>query len=122
MGMRQVHLDFSWTCHSSGDCTLHVSQLAPNPAILAPGRALLFVVVQGVPSNGTLLSIGDGTIGAQTVLPASTLPDSKDDRFNGGGEGLLKDGAVPANADPRMAALIIVSMILAAVALPMVLT
>ena len=39
MGQRYVQLDSTYTGNSDGSATLHVSQLPPNPAILAPGPA-----------------------------------------------------------------------------------
>ncbi|KAK7005867.1 glyoxal oxidase N-terminus-domain-containing protein [Favolaschia claudopus] len=51
MGARFVQLDSTYTAYGANNtATLHVSQMPPNPAILAPGPALIFVVVNGVPS------------------------------------------------------------------------
>lgn len=69
--------DNTFTASSDGSATLHVSQLPPNPAILVPGPALLFVVVNGVPSNGTWIMVGSGKLGAQTVTASQVLPASK---------------------------------------------
>ncbi|ORY24774.1 glyoxal oxidase precursor [Naematelia encephala] len=76
MGMRHVELESSFTSNSDGSAVLHVNQLPPNPAILAPGPALFFVVVNGVPSNASWITVGDGTIGDQTRYAVSTLPES----------------------------------------------
>jgi hypothetical protein len=42
----------------------------------APGPALFFVVVNGVPSNASWIMVGDGIIGEHTIRPASVLPVS----------------------------------------------
>lgn len=53
MGQRYVELQTSYLVDTeSGVTTLFVNQLPPNPAILAPGPAMLFLVVNGVPSEG----------------------------------------------------------------------
>lgn len=76
MGMRHVQLDSSYTTNDDGSATLHVAQLPPNPAILAPGPALFFVVVNGVPSNASWIMVGDGTVGTQTLNAKTVLPGS----------------------------------------------
>lgn len=73
-GMRYVQLNSTWTIDADGSGTLHSSQLPPNPSILAPGPALLFVVVNGVPSTGIDIMVGDGQIGNQTVYDVPDLP------------------------------------------------
>jgi hypothetical protein len=83
-GMRYVELETSYTITplddsgSNYNITLHVAQLYPNPAILAPGPALLFIVVDGVPSVGQMIMVGSGKIGknSQTVAPRTELPAS----------------------------------------------
>jgi hypothetical protein len=52
---------------------LEVNQLPPNPAIIAPGPAYIFVVVNGVPSLGLQVMLGSGQLGQQTVLTPGTL-------------------------------------------------
>jgi len=77
MGQRFVQLNSTYTGNStSGTAVLHVSQLPPNPAILVPGPAMLFVVVNGVPSIGSPVMVGSGQLGQQQVLAATDLPDS----------------------------------------------
>lgn len=44
MGQRMVVLNSTYTGFGDNSAVLHVSQVPPNPAILAPGPALLFVV------------------------------------------------------------------------------
>jgi hypothetical protein len=77
MGQRLVVLESSYTGHSSNNtATLHVSQLPPNPAILAPGPALLFVVVNGTPSVGIFVMVGSGQLGTQQTLTVAPLPSA----------------------------------------------
>lgn len=45
--------------------TLHVAQAPSNPNLFAPGPALAFVVVNGVPSQGKFVTVGSGHIGEQ---------------------------------------------------------
>ncbi|KZP04113.1 copper radical oxidase [Athelia psychrophila] len=74
MGMHYVELDSSYTGNADGLGTLHVAQLPPNAAILAPGPALLFVIVDGVPSLDEMIIVGGGKIRRQPTLSAVTLP------------------------------------------------
>jgi len=53
---------------------LHVSQLPPNPAVLAPGPAFIYVVVKGVPSIGAMVMIGNGQLGTQPTANSPSLP------------------------------------------------
>ncbi|KAH8119307.1 glyoxal oxidase [Phellopilus nigrolimitatus] len=76
MGQRFVQLNSTYTGNNDGSATLHVSQMPPNPAILAPGPALLFVVVNGVPSVGVQVMIGSGQIETQKTAAAVNLPPS----------------------------------------------
>lgn len=77
MGQRLVQLTSTYTGSTSDNHgILHVQQLPPNPAILAPGPALLFVVVNSVPSVGVQVMIGSGQIGNQLTLPVGNLPAS----------------------------------------------
>ncbi|KZT61288.1 copper radical oxidase [Calocera cornea HHB12733] len=76
MGQRYVELASSYTGNADGSGVLHCAQLPPNPAILAPGPALIFVVVGGVPSVGQMVMVGSGQLGVQPTSEASTLPQS----------------------------------------------
>lgn len=76
MGQRYVQLESTYTGFQNNTGTLHVSQLPPNPAILAPGPALVFVVVKGVPSVGMQVMVGSGKLGDQERLPIGDLPES----------------------------------------------
>lgn len=85
MGQRYLQLDSTYTGYESNTtAVLHVSQLPPNPAILAPGPALLFVVVAGVPSVGVQVMIGSGQLGTQPTsaigpIPSPTMVPSSSD-------------------------------------------
>jgi len=46
----------------------------PNPNLFQPGPALLFVVMSGIPSNGTYVLIGSGNIEPQPTAGPSVLP------------------------------------------------
>ncbi|KAL4078560.1 glyoxal oxidase [Scleroderma yunnanense] len=76
MGMRSVQLENAYTGNSNGTGSLQVSQLPPNPAIMAPGPALLFVVINGVPSVGVQVMVGSGQLGQQPTSPNQPLPKS----------------------------------------------
>ncbi|KAG9013502.1 hypothetical protein FRB90_005995 [Tulasnella sp. 427] len=92
MGQRMVQLNSTYTGNEDGTATLHVQQLPPNPAVLAPGPAMMFVVVNGVPSVAQWVMVGSGQIGTQTVnpvtdLPASFIPASQSSGSNGNNSG-----------------------------------
>ncbi|KAF8624940.1 hypothetical protein AX17_006966 [Amanita inopinata Kibby_2008] len=77
MGQRYVELESTYTGYHNDTAILHVSQVPPNPALLAPGPALLFVVVNGVPSVGKQVMVGSGQLGFQEIEARSELPASK---------------------------------------------
>lgn len=78
MGQRYLQLSSAYTGYSENNTAiLHVSQLPPNPAIFPPGPALLFVVVNGVPSVGVQVMVGNGKLGEQPINDATSLPDSQ---------------------------------------------
>ncbi|KAF9232358.1 hypothetical protein BU15DRAFT_55095, partial [Melanogaster broomeanus] len=74
MGQRHLQLNNTYTVNDDGSYVLHVAQVPPNPNILTPGPALVFVVVNGIPSNGTMAIIGSGQVGTQPTSAASALP------------------------------------------------
>ncbi|KAJ7667906.1 glyoxal oxidase [Mycena polygramma] len=76
MGQRYMQLNNTYTVNKDGSIVLHVSQMHPNPNLFQPGPALLFVVIDGIPSNGTHVLIGSGNIEAQPTADASVLPQS----------------------------------------------
>ncbi|TFK27224.1 copper radical oxidase [Coprinopsis marcescibilis] len=96
MGQRFLQLDSTYTAYAANrSATVHVNQLPPNPAVFVPGPALLFVVVNGVPSVGRMVMVGNGQIGTQPVydvpvLKASTMvrvPAGSGDSAGGNGRG-----------------------------------
>lgn len=74
MGQRFLQLNNTFTVLQNGTILLHTSQLPPNPNLLTPGPVLLFVVVAGIPSNGTMVIVGNGKIGAQPTHAVQELP------------------------------------------------
>ncbi|GAA5839666.1 hypothetical protein JCM9279_005134 [Rhodotorula babjevae] len=76
MGARALELQHSYSLGDDGAVTLHVAQLPPNPALFVAGPAVLFVVVDGVPSIGHDLMVGNGQLGTQPTSPVVALPAS----------------------------------------------
>jgi hypothetical protein len=87
MGQRYLELATNYSVDSSGEITLHVSQVPPNANLLQPGPVLLFVVVNGVPSNGTMVTVGTGKMGVQPIFAASVLPPNTNAPVSAGGSG-----------------------------------
>ncbi|KAJ7179878.1 copper radical oxidase variant A [Mycena crocata] len=97
MGQKFLQLRNSYTVNKDGSFVLHVSQMPSNPNLFQPGPALLFVVVDGVPSNGTYIIIGNGQLGGQptgeeSVLPQNILQAGASGSANGSGD---SSGAPP---------------------------
>lgn len=76
MGMRSMQLNNTFTVNRDGSYTLHVAQAPPNANLFQPGPALLFVNVAGIPSNGTMVIVGNGQIGTQPTAAPASLPAS----------------------------------------------
>ncbi len=77
MGQRYLELQTTYLVDtSSGSTTLYVNQLPPNPSLFVPGPAMLFLVVDGVPSEGVFVMVGNGKIGTQPTQAAISLPAS----------------------------------------------
>lgn len=74
MGQRSLQLNNTYTVQDNGTIVLHVAQMPPNPNIYQPGPALVFVTVNGIPSNGTYVIIGSGQIGTQPTSAVADLP------------------------------------------------
>ncbi|GAA5822519.1 hypothetical protein JCM5353_005467 [Sporobolomyces roseus] len=87
MGARMLVLSNSFTSYTNGSATIHCSQMPPNPSLFAPGPAMLFVVVKGIPSFGHELMIGTGQLGEQPTQDATVLPASSDRAEVEGGQG-----------------------------------
>ncbi|UZJ57508.1 hypothetical protein CBS101457_006828 [Exobasidium rhododendri] len=68
MGQRSLQLQ-----SSVSDATVKVAAMPPNAALFAPGTALAFVVVNGVPSMGKFITVGNGVIGTQPIQAATNL-------------------------------------------------
>ncbi|GAA5864012.1 hypothetical protein JCM8547_005308 [Rhodosporidiobolus lusitaniae] len=103
MGQRYVQLNSTYTYTSSGSASLHVSQVPPNPAILPPGPALLYVVVAGVPSTGQWVMVGNGQLGDQEVEEVEeligTLPGSSRKSETTTTSGTVSEGGQGQDAD-----------------------
>ncbi|KAF7363575.1 putative copper radical oxidase variant A [Mycena sanguinolenta] len=76
LGQRYIQLSNTYTVNSDGSIVLHTSQLPPNPNLFQPGPAWLYVVVNGIPSNGTSVLVGSGSVGTQPTAAAAKLPAS----------------------------------------------
>lgn len=79
MGQRYLQLNSTYSLNSDGSGTLHVSQMPPCVACFPPGPAMMFVVVNGVPSQGSMVMVGNGQLGAQPVVAATSLPGTLTD-------------------------------------------
>lgn len=76
MGQRYLQLNNTYTVQSDGTIIVHCAQAPPNPGLLQPGPALLFVNIYGIPSNGTMVIVGNGQMGQQPTSSPSVLPPS----------------------------------------------
>ncbi|KDQ16060.1 hypothetical protein BOTBODRAFT_107745 [Botryobasidium botryosum FD-172 SS1] len=85
MGQRFLQLNNTYTAGDDGTITLHVSQAPANPNLLTPGPVLMFVVVNGIPSNGTMVTVGSGKIETQPTQPVQELPVSVRSTSNASG-------------------------------------
>jgi hypothetical protein len=68
MGQRMLEL----RSVASGN-QLNVAAMPANPALFAPGPALMFVVVNGIASQGKFITVGNGQIGQQPVGAETSL-------------------------------------------------
>ncbi|KAK8844701.1 hypothetical protein IAR55_006550 [Kwoniella newhampshirensis] len=76
-GQRYLELATSYTRNAqTGEVTIHASQMPPNPNVFQPGPAMIFLVVDGVASQGKMIMIGSGQIGTQPISAAAVLPES----------------------------------------------
>ena len=77
-GQRYLELNCTYSQdESSGEVTMFVSQMPPNANIFQPGPAMIFLVVDGIPSEGQMITIGSGSIETQTLLDVAELPPSQ---------------------------------------------
>ncbi|KAE9393018.1 DUF1929-domain-containing protein [Gymnopus androsaceus JB14] len=72
MGQRYLQLNTTYMVNDNGTITMHASQMPPNQ----PGPAMVFVVVNGIPSNGSFVIVGTGGVETQPLSTASELPAS----------------------------------------------
>ncbi|KZW01846.1 DUF1929-domain-containing protein [Exidia glandulosa HHB12029] len=87
MGQRYMQLNSTYSVSDDGKVTLSVSPPPPNSNLLTPGQVLFFVVVDGVPSVGTHVLVGNGQFGAQPVNAVVELPPNAESRkFSAGGD------------------------------------
>ncbi|TFK65940.1 glyoxal oxidase [Pluteus cervinus] len=93
MGQRHLQLNNTYTVNDDGSIVLHVSQAPPNSNIFQPGPAFLFVVIHGIPSNGTHLIVGSGQVGPQPINAVADLPSSvKSASATGSGDKVAPSG------------------------------
>jgi hypothetical protein len=105
MGQRIMQLNNTFTVQSNGTIIIHTAQLPPSPNIFQPGPAMLFVTINGIPSNGTFLTVGSGKIETQPTAAVSVLPASTKSGQNNNGKGNSttngnKNGAVASIIPP----------------------
>lgn len=103
MGMRYVQLNSTWTINNDGSAVIHSAQVPPNAGIIAPGPALLFVVVDGVPSTGVDIMVGNGQMGLQQMQNVPRMPGTKAQSgatvsTNSNGQTQVDGGAVGGNS------------------------
>ena len=94
MGQRSMQLNNTYTVQSNGAITIHTAQLPPYPNLFQPGPALLFVTINGIPSNGTFVTVGNGKVGTQSTAAVSVLPASVNNGqdISGNGNGTSGSG------------------------------
>lgn len=85
MGQRRVELETSVVKQGNGGAKMHIAPLPANPNVLAPGPCLFFKVINGVPSHGVMVMVGNGEIGQQPMGDYPTLPESSG--FDGKSQG-----------------------------------
>lgn len=111
MGQRLLQLNNTYTVNASGAITLHVAQLPPNANLFQPGPAFMFVTINGVPSNGSYVIVGNGQIGTQPLSDASVLPPnirlaSASGTASGAGMNTTNDSSPDAEAKSQLGLII----------------
>jgi hypothetical protein len=77
-GQRYLELETTYIKdEDKDDITLNVAQIPPNANIFQPGPAYIFLVVDGIPSQGEIIMIGSGNIEEQSLLAKTVLPQSQ---------------------------------------------
>jgi len=69
MGQRSLVLQSTYTVQADGSVTFTVNPMPQNPNLFAPGPALLFVDVNGIPSYGKLVQVGWPSLNFQQTVP-----------------------------------------------------
>ncbi|KAJ7275628.1 glyoxal oxidase N-terminus-domain-containing protein [Mycena rebaudengoi] len=103
MGQRYLKLNSTYTVNKDATITLHVAQLPPNANLFQPGPAFVFVVVNGIPSNGTQVLVGSGRIEVQPTHLVTRLPDSVTETVTGSANGSAPTNAKGTNLTPIIA-------------------
>ncbi|THU86364.1 glyoxal oxidase [Dendrothele bispora CBS 962.96] len=101
LGQRYLQLNNTYTVQSDGSITLHVSQMPPIPNVFQPGPAWVYVVVNGIPSNGSYVIVGSGNIETQPTADVQELPVSVkgDDGVSGNADGSTTGNGTGNNED-----------------------
>lgn len=77
-GQRYLELETTYIKdEDKDDITLNVAQMPPNANLFQPGPAYIFLVVDGIPSQGEIVMIGSGNIEEQSLLAKTVLPQSQ---------------------------------------------
>ena len=97
MGQRLLQLNNTFTVNPDGSITLHVAPVPPNPNLFQPGPAFMYVVVRGIPSNGSYIIVGNGQIGTQPTFPSPILPPSIMSSASGTASGSNSSGTASVN-------------------------
>jgi galactose oxidase-like protein len=120
MGQRIMQLNNTFTVQGNGTITLHTAQLPPSPNLFQPGPALLFVTINGIPSNGTFVTVGSGKIQKQPTAAVSVLPASVKSGSGGGNttsNSPKKNGAAASYSAANSAGSILISLFAVALTL-----
>ena len=65
--------------------------------LFQPGPAFMYVVVRGIPSNGSYIIVGNGQIGTQPTFPSPILPPSIMSSASGTASGSNSSGTASVN-------------------------
>ena len=119
-GQRYLQLDSTYTIDmNTNTATLHVSQLPgdPGPTLFQPGPAMIFLVVNGVPSVGEFVMVGSGQLGDQPTTTNPSLPSSQVVAVKGTNTGSdsssdpAKSGGAAAQAAPMSMSAVAVGLV-----------
>lgn len=85
MGQRSLQLAHTYTVEDDGSVTYMVSPMPTNQNLFVQGPALLFVTIDGVPSKGVMVMIGNKQFGGQNmpnIINAGTAPRALPEAVN----------------------------------------